>query len=80
MGSMKHGTQTSLAKELNIPKTSINGIIKGYRNASPMLARRLAELTNSDPFLWMRGGGTPEERQAAVEAWARHQNDAAHAG
>ena len=67
---MKYGTQRKIVKELNIPPTSINGIINGYRNASPILARRLADLTKSDPFLWMRGGGTSEQRRAAVEAWA----------
>jgi len=39
------------------------------------LVRRLAELTNSDPFLWMWGGGTPEERQVVIEAWAEPQDD-----
>ena len=54
---MKHGTQTRLAKELNIPKTSINGIIKGYRNASPILARRLAEQLRRDMSILAKKAG-----------------------
>jgi len=36
--------------------------------ANPPYAKRLAELTSTDPFLWMRGGSLAD-RRAAVRAW-----------
>jgi len=76
---MKHGAQTKLSARCNVTATTIHDLLSGRRSASFPLAKRIAETTGSDPMIWLRGGGTPEERQAAVEAWASHQNDDAQA-
>ena len=66
---MKHGSQTQIAKELNTTPQAINNLVSGRRNASVTLARGLSVATATDPLLWMQGG-SPLERQAAIESWS----------
>ena len=70
---MKNGTQYILAKKCGLAPGFLSYLMTGKKHASYKTACRLAEITGSDPTLWLNGGGTPEERQAAFESWAVKQ-------
>ena len=67
---MAHGDKTKLAMAAGLSTSNLIDILSGRRNVGkPETAKRLAALTATDPFLWMQGG-SPLERQAAIESWS----------
>ena len=72
---MKQGYQNKLLQKFNVSVATLSLVLSGKRNLQFSMAKRLAEITGSDFTIWLNGGGTPEERQAAVEAWAAKQGD-----
>ena len=68
---MKHGTFTKLAKLVNVSPQTVHGLLNSA-NASPPLALLLGKATESDPWLWLKGG-EPGERRAVLEAWETKQ-------
>jgi len=72
---MAHGSKTKLAKLVGITYMNLWLYLAGRRNASAPIADRLATLTGTDIRVWLQGG-SPEARQAAVEAWAAAQESA----
>lgn len=63
---MKYGLQTQLAKTIGIKPQTINDYLAGRSGASAPVAKKIAALTDSDPFIWMKGGDI-QARRAAVE-------------
>jgi plasmid maintenance system antidote protein VapI len=66
---MRHGSQTQLARSANVTVQFINELLSARKNSSPLVAKKLAEITASNPFIWMRGGDIAA-RRATVEIWA----------
>ena len=66
---MKYGTQTQLARSADITPGQLHHYLKGNKNASALVADRLAALTETDIRIWLIGG-SPDARLAALEAWA----------
>jgi hypothetical protein len=66
---IEFGKQRRLAKAVGLLPQRINDYIIGRRNASALVAKRLGELTGSDPFIWVLPDSA-EARRAAVVAWA----------
>jgi len=71
---MKHESLASIARKLEVNPMVFGQYLKGQRNASPERADRLASLTETDIRVWLKGG-SPEDRRAAVEAWAEGQTE-----
>lgn len=68
---MEKRTQTTLAAECGITQAHLSSVERGLRNCSYPIAKLLGDITGSDPVIWLDGGGSPEERRAAVKAWAK---------
>lgn len=63
---MKHGIQTQIAKTVGVTPQTFNDYLAGRSGASAPVAKKIATVTNTDPFIWMLGGSI-EARRAAVE-------------
>jgi len=69
--NMKTLTLKQRAETLGLSASHLCRIEKCALNARGLLAKRLADLTNTDLALWLVGGtGTPEARKAAIQSWA----------
>ena len=55
-------TQTQLAKKIGTTQGYISLIISGKRNPSWLLAKKIAEITGTDPSEWME----PEKDRAKL--------------
>ena len=59
--------QQYMADMLNIDVSYINQILLGKKHASWMLAKKIGELTNSDPIIWADNTkDAAEKRQIAI--------------
>ena len=58
-------TQTSLAKALNVSTAYINYLVNCKKRPNWKTAKKLSEITKTDPVLWLEG--TAEEIKAALE-------------
>lgn len=54
----------SLVKETGISQPAISNILAGRRRPSWKYAKKLAEVTSTDPALWL--DGSPEEIKSAL--------------
>ena len=63
----KKASITSKADELKLSRQRLSMLLNGRRNMSYPEAVRISEILKCDPTIWLKGGGTPEERRAAVE-------------
>jgi transcriptional regulator with XRE-family HTH domain len=70
---VKYGTLTRLAKAANVSRQAIYQAIQGKVSFGVPAADALAEYTNTDIRLWLRGGGTGEERLRAINAWVKSE-------
>lgn len=61
---MKHGFKIKLARKVGISGAFVGQIIKGKNRPHYKTAKKLAEVTNTDPILWLEG--TPEEIKHAL--------------
>lgn len=57
--------QIELANKLNISRGMVSLIMSGQRRPSWDLAKKLAEATGTDPYLWMEN--KPDELKKALE-------------
>jgi transcriptional regulator with XRE-family HTH domain len=62
---MKKIRQYQISKLANISPAMLSGIMNGKARPSWPTAKRLAEVTGTDPVIWLEG--TPEELQAIFE-------------
>jgi DNA-binding XRE family transcriptional regulator len=62
---MKHGYQTQIARQIGISSQHVCLIINGKRRPSWRLSKQLAEITGTEPVLWLEG--TIEQIKAALE-------------
>ena len=66
--------QGTLAQKLGISKNWANQLFNGRRNASFCLAKKIGQLTDTDPFIWMENNRTAERQRAFLEvklsAWS----------
>ena len=65
---IEHGKQRRLAGAAGVSPQSINDYLAGRRNASPRVAKRLGDMTSTDPFIWLLSENV-SARRAAVAAW-----------
>ena len=70
---IEHGKQRRLAGAAGVSPQSINDYLSGRRNASPRVARRLGDMTGTDPFIWLLADGV-RARRLAVVAWVEKEN------
>jgi transcriptional regulator with XRE-family HTH domain len=56
--------QTELAEKSGLHVSTISNIFNGWRRPSWKNAKRLAEVTNTDPIIWIEG--SPEEIKQAI--------------
>lgn len=61
---MKHGDQTKIAKKAGITSAYLSEIIHNKKRPSWPTSKRLAEVTCTDPVLWLEG--TTDEIRAAL--------------
>ncbi len=61
---MKRITQAYIAKCLKVTPTFINSLVKTKKRPNWKRAKQLAELTKTDPVLWLEG--TSEEIRSAI--------------
>ena len=66
---VKYGQQRRLAETVGVSPQVLNDYLAGRCNASPRQARRLGEVTATDPFIWLLPDNL-DARPAAVAAWA----------
>lgn len=68
---MEWGIKQKIAQHAAVSPQFFGRLLKCHRHASLPVADRLAILTGTTSRLWqLGGGGTPEARRAAVEAYA----------
>ena len=68
-------TQIKIAKKAQITQGHLSKILNGKRSPSWKLAKKLAEVTGTDPVLWLEGSS--QERRAALGSKAnKHENAA----
>lgn len=60
-------TQEAIASNLGICLSWTNLIINGRRNASFGVAKKLSQLTNTSPLIWMEDGHRAERQRAIFE-------------
>lgn len=66
--SMRKLTQREIARILKISEQSLSMLINGSRNiGSWKEAERIATVTGTEPQLWVRDGGSIEERKRAID-------------
>ncbi len=73
--SMNTYTQKQIAEEVGISAVYLCRLAKGLRQPSWTVAKKLANLTNSDPVVWL--DGDPEERQQIIKQMKKKQRPAA---
>ncbi len=56
---------TEIAKRVNITQGALSNILSGRRRPSWTVAKRLAQVTNTTPYLWLEG--TPDEIKSALK-------------
>jgi len=57
-------TKNQIAKSAGLSLPGLSNIVSGRRRPSWSLAKRLGEVTSTDPVLWLEG--TPEEIKEAI--------------
>lgn len=65
--TMKSITQETIAIEVGISRSWVNSLIKGRRNASFSLAKKLGARTGTNPVIWMEENCTAERQRAFLE-------------
>ena len=73
---VKYGQQRRLAETVGVSPQVLNDYLAGRCNASPRQARRLGEVTATDPFIWLLPDDL-DARPAAVAAWATEESEGA---
>ena len=63
---MKHGIKSYIARTVGVTPQVVCDYLAGRSGASAPVAKKIAALTDSDPFIWMKGGDVPA-RRAAIE-------------
>lgn len=56
---------TEIAKKAGITQGALSNILSGRRRPSWSVAKRLAQVTNTTPYLWLEG--TPDEIKSALK-------------
>ena len=72
---MSKRNQHILATQVNITEAFLSQIKHGERNASSLIADRLALLTGTDIRVWLKGGDV-SKRHEAVARWSGCADDA----
>jgi transcriptional regulator with XRE-family HTH domain len=70
---MKRFRQNELARAASISGAYLSQLKSGVRDASPLVADRLAGLTGTDIRLWFLGSRI-DERRVAIEAWGTEES------
>ena len=63
---MKHGDQRKIAYSAKVTPAFLCAILKGHKRPSWQAAKRLAQVTATDPILWLEG--TAGEIVAGIDA------------
>lgn len=63
---MKRMTQIYIAKKIGVSPTFINSLVKTEKRPSWKRAKQLAEITGTDPVLWLEGSS--DEIRAAIQS------------
>ncbi len=64
-------TQAKIAKQLNVSNALISMLVSTRRRPSWKRAKQLAEITGTEPVLWLEG--TTEQIKAALEEGPKPQ-------
>lgn len=69
---MNKGTSAYIAFKVGISAPYLCQLSKGLRRPSWSTAKKLADVTETDPTLWLEG--TPEEIEGAIKQFKRKKN------